>query len=262
MSYNPSGNLVTDKRVIEESSGWDTQTEWEAYQSKNQISIIDGILQLSEEVTGPIILDDFEDGDIAEYDGDIGVFGMGAGYNSTYSAKATLDANTDDAIIITDTITISTNDEPFGVYMYIDVPTYRDKFLGTQPMQTQLSFIFGAQAVSGLSSLSGYAIQLNPAFSDIRAATYDNGTRTDQSSISSSNSFNGVWIKLTVTEWLSDSFAFEVYDVTNDRMISTHTYSNPKYTTGYVGLGAVIPDTRTVSETGYPRWDDIFGPVQ
>jgi hypothetical protein len=47
--YKPDGNLVTDKKSSDLT--WDTQTEWEAYQSKTDISISNGIVQLNEITT-------------------------------------------------------------------------------------------------------------------------------------------------------------------------------------------------------------------
>lgn len=47
-TYAISGSLVTDKREVATSEAWDTQTEWEEYESITDIEIIDGVLQLEE----------------------------------------------------------------------------------------------------------------------------------------------------------------------------------------------------------------------
>lgn len=52
MSYKSSGTLMTDKREVAIDETWDTQTEWEAYQSKDDIVINSGILKL-EQITIP-----------------------------------------------------------------------------------------------------------------------------------------------------------------------------------------------------------------
>lgn len=48
MAFSSSGSLTTDKREIAVSGTWDTQTEWDAYQSKNNVVINNGILQLAD----------------------------------------------------------------------------------------------------------------------------------------------------------------------------------------------------------------------
>lgn len=47
MSYAPSGKLTTDKREVAVSETWDTQTEWEAFQSQDNIDISNGTLMLA-----------------------------------------------------------------------------------------------------------------------------------------------------------------------------------------------------------------------
>lgn len=68
MAFESDGNLTTDKKSGD-SFGWDTQTEWEAFQSKQDININSGVLELAQST---VIIDDFEDGDIAEYSGETG----------------------------------------------------------------------------------------------------------------------------------------------------------------------------------------------
>lgn len=48
MPFNSEGTLVTDQREIAISDTWETQTEWEAYQSKADIKISNGTLSLTE----------------------------------------------------------------------------------------------------------------------------------------------------------------------------------------------------------------------
>lgn len=48
MAFESEGTLVTDEREIAISDGWDSQTEWEAYQNISGIEITDGIVQLAE----------------------------------------------------------------------------------------------------------------------------------------------------------------------------------------------------------------------
>ncbi len=52
MPYVSNGTLKTDEREVAISETWDTQTEWEAYQSLNGIQINSGVLSLAE-VTVP-----------------------------------------------------------------------------------------------------------------------------------------------------------------------------------------------------------------
>ena len=44
--YMSSGNLVTDTREIAVSQEWESQSDWEAYQERNNIEIVNGTLQL------------------------------------------------------------------------------------------------------------------------------------------------------------------------------------------------------------------------
>ncbi|WLW38176.1 hypothetical protein [Halorubrum spindle-shaped virus-BLv25] len=53
MAFTSEGTLVTDEREIAISETWETQTDWEAYQSISGIEITNGIIQL-EESTLPI----------------------------------------------------------------------------------------------------------------------------------------------------------------------------------------------------------------
>lgn len=48
MPYASQGTLTTDKREIGESETWETQTDWEAYQSISDVEISNGSLILSE----------------------------------------------------------------------------------------------------------------------------------------------------------------------------------------------------------------------
>lgn len=48
MPYYTNGSLTSSKIVINDSDGWDSQSEWEAYQSANQTEIVNGSVQLGE----------------------------------------------------------------------------------------------------------------------------------------------------------------------------------------------------------------------
>lgn len=48
MSYSSSGSLTTDKREVAVDETWETQTDWEAYQSKTNIDITTGTVTLAE----------------------------------------------------------------------------------------------------------------------------------------------------------------------------------------------------------------------
>lgn len=48
MPFNTNGTLVTDQREIAISDTWETQTDWEAYQSNSNIDISNGTLSLTE----------------------------------------------------------------------------------------------------------------------------------------------------------------------------------------------------------------------
>lgn len=46
--FAASGSLTTDKRQIDDAGGWDTQTDWEAFQSASNIEITNGSVQLGQ----------------------------------------------------------------------------------------------------------------------------------------------------------------------------------------------------------------------
>jgi hypothetical protein len=46
--YQSNGSLTTDKRTINDEDGWETQAEWEAYQSASGVEIVNGAVQLTE----------------------------------------------------------------------------------------------------------------------------------------------------------------------------------------------------------------------
>lgn len=48
MPYFTDGSLVSGKLQIDDSDGWDTQSEWEAYQSATSVEIVSGAVQLAE----------------------------------------------------------------------------------------------------------------------------------------------------------------------------------------------------------------------
>lgn len=48
MAFSSEGTLVTDSRQIAISETWETQTDWEAYQSISGLEITNGVIQLSE----------------------------------------------------------------------------------------------------------------------------------------------------------------------------------------------------------------------
>lgn len=60
MPFNSSGTLVTDKRDIAISESWDSQTEWESYQSATGIEVTNGVIKLSDDPIPPGTIDDFE----------------------------------------------------------------------------------------------------------------------------------------------------------------------------------------------------------
>lgn len=46
--YAASGSLTTDSREVATSETWETQEDWEEYQSKTRVEIVDGTLRLDE----------------------------------------------------------------------------------------------------------------------------------------------------------------------------------------------------------------------
>jgi len=54
MPYSDNGTLTTDKRTVNEETSWSSQSDWAAYQSAEDVEIVDGAIQLAE---GPAIPD-------------------------------------------------------------------------------------------------------------------------------------------------------------------------------------------------------------
>lgn len=48
MAYETSGSLTTDKRTVSDQASWATQTEWEAYQSAQNVNITSGTVKLAD----------------------------------------------------------------------------------------------------------------------------------------------------------------------------------------------------------------------
>lgn len=46
--YESDGSLTTNKLTIDDTGGFNSQSEWEAYQSVNSVEIVDGAVQLAE----------------------------------------------------------------------------------------------------------------------------------------------------------------------------------------------------------------------
>lgn len=53
MAFSSNGTLTTDQRTVNDSETWETQSDWEAYQSKNNTEVVNGSVQLSELVIPP-----------------------------------------------------------------------------------------------------------------------------------------------------------------------------------------------------------------
>lgn len=67
MAYPNQGTLRTDRRQVNISSTWDSDADWNNYQSKTDITVSGGALQLTEIVTIPnsiVLLDDWADGNL------------------------------------------------------------------------------------------------------------------------------------------------------------------------------------------------------
>lgn len=70
MVFQENGNLTTDKRTANDTSNWDTDTDWNAYQSKSGIQVSNGVLKLAEGSTLTQISQE-NDGDLSEWTGDL-----------------------------------------------------------------------------------------------------------------------------------------------------------------------------------------------
>jgi hypothetical protein len=72
MAFNSNGTIQTNKLTINDTDGWSTQTEWEAYQSKDAIQITNGVVKLDESSAVPQngLINRYIASDIIASDGD------------------------------------------------------------------------------------------------------------------------------------------------------------------------------------------------
>lgn len=68
MPYSSNGTLTSSKLTINDSDGWDTQSEWEAAQSQSKTTITNGIVELSQ--ISETVMEDWESQSFSNYGGD------------------------------------------------------------------------------------------------------------------------------------------------------------------------------------------------
>lgn len=68
MAFANEGTLTTDKRVVDVNETWETQTEFTAYQSINNIDVSSGVLSLAQTPTQPTVLQP-NSGDLVNFTG-------------------------------------------------------------------------------------------------------------------------------------------------------------------------------------------------
>jgi hypothetical protein len=95
MVFQTNGNLTTDKRTVNDTTTWDTDTDWNAYQSKSGIQISNGVLKLAEGSTFTQISQE-NDADLSEWTGDLASYTtvtMPVVANSTHSIEYSTDSS-------------------------------------------------------------------------------------------------------------------------------------------------------------------------
>lgn len=220
MPYESQGTLTTDVREVSVSSTWDTQSDWEAYQSASNIAINNGAVELSE-----TLFEGFEDGDIAEYSGDTGAFTVQQStvYDGTYALEAS-NGSGEHAITRTDW-TVGQGDSITSYYQ--------------APDSTVNKLLFGVQSATGVSNVSGYAAVVyqrgaSEADNALMVQRYDNGSSTTLSETNQDVPAD-TWMELEVVWGTTGTITATLYQTDGTQIMSTSA-SDTTYTSGGIGF--------------------------
>jgi len=160
MPFPTNGTLTTDTRETAISETWDTQTDWNAYQSKSSVSIDNGVLKLSEiqfptsGLKHAYLFNDTSNSGIAvDSEGNDNADILGASY-STDSIEGTNSLSFDgngDYVQTNHTLPIS----GFTVSIFFKTSTPSSPFLSTWIPGSQRGFVCGIGDTQSFSTTDG-----------------------------------------------------------------------------------------------------------
>jgi hypothetical protein len=207
MSYYSNGTLTTGKRSIGVSDTWETQEDWEAYQSINQIEISNGTVLLGS-FTFPEN-EDFSHNDLSgTYVGDTGQYTISFS-DPTYRLKTSSPSG--DCVVVRD----SADWERYGVRM--DWETYFGNSF------SEGGVVFAATKAGWGSSLDGYLCYSSQANDDNYIQRVDGGSTTGLATTSGPGSTGGSWVSCYV-KLLSDGTIEYSYGNTTIASASDQTF--------------------------------------
>lgn len=251
MAYTTSGTLTTDEREVAISETWETQTDWEAYQSKSGIAINSGSLELSQLQ----VIDDFEQADLSSYK-----YTENSGGGDNFALVGTSDAYHPASPqegnqflgysggISSASIKYSEPGEGLNYY-----PTRGDVIGGWYHQGTSGNNTHNAVCFLGDGALSAYAAVYNDQNGYIELhVDYEQGNANVQTSTSLSADTWYYWEidtdAISFTVWDSDSRSSEVASVS----LSDSTYTNQG------GIGFVAnAGGGSLAEPAWDIWEQI-----
>lgn len=176
--------------------------------------------------TAVTTIDDFEDGDIAEYGGDTGAFSAttNLAYNGSYGCEQSSSSNynaisdTGPSLSQGDTITSWHNSAG-------DVS----------------SILVFAQSETGISNMSAYEARIKPSANELLLMRRDSGSGTTLSSASVSLSAN-TWYQLEVATATDDTIIVTCYDDTGTQLKQISA-TDANYISGGIGVAGYNSQT-------------------
>lgn len=236
MAYESSGSLTTDKKSGD-SFGWDTQTDWEAYQSINNINIVNGALELATTTT---IVDDFEDGDLSEYS--VG----STGYYTTTTARS------QNGSYALSGGSSSTSNEYVGSTSGLNAypspgDTFRFWLYSDSASDTQQRTYWATQGDgSATDEGSGYSVEHNSRDGSFNLYRHDSGGQTELDTVSYAVA-DDEWVEIEV-RWGTDNTIEADLIEAGSVVASLGPVTDSNYTSGGIGF-------RYIGSTGA---DEIF----
>lgn len=219
MPYVSNDTLVTDKRTINDSDGWDSQSEWAAYQSVDGIVINNGVLEL---VDIPVI-DSFEDEDYSEYSGELGSF--------SFSTDAATDGT------VAGEVSSSSGVIAFSGSGLPDYPAPGDTFrFDWHPDTNNANSMFGPM-FGGAGGNDFYFVRTRDNGDLLEFAKMVGGSETQIATQSGFNqaAWNGQFITWEVEWGVGGAFTISLLDPNNaNAQIISFTANDSEYSTGGV----------------------------
>lgn len=236
--YPSNGSLTTDKRTINDSDGWGTQSEWEAYQSASNVVVTNGTVQLAEAVG---FIEDFERTDVlSPYNG----------ITNEFAETTSTVFNGSKALEVTDTSKsnpqiLSAEGDGLGTYPQPDTIVSYWMYTGnTSPNNVQQSgmILGGAYAGSDGAAPEGYLFGGEPR-NDVIAiykasggfATHDAGSQTIASTTDSYMGEDGNWVEFRCRVGSDNTVAMTAY-TENGVQIADLSAADSDYVTN-TGIG-------------------------